>query len=294
MIARLNIILLLIIIFLLLICFHRNAETFDNNKNKNIKDFLLKFKGKKIIFIPNPGNGGDALIASGTFKVFDDIGIDYEIGNGKKKYDNSVLMWGGGGNFVELYSNCRDFIKNNLDRNNTIIVLPHTVKKNEDLLKKLDKNVFICAREKRSYDHLKKNVKYPENIYLFDDMAFNLTNMKDDLFYQVDKNKYEVGNFYRTDKESKYNRNIKDNVDLSLKYLYDSSMRNKEKVNKNTLDIFKEVNKYKVINTDRLHIAVAGTLLNKKTNMYQNNYYKNKAVYEQSIKNKYNNTILHD
>ena len=42
-----------------------------------------------------------------------------------------------------------------------------------------------------------------------------------------------------------------------------------------------------------MHIAIAGTLLGKKTNMHQNNYYKNKAVFEQSIKNKYPNTILH-
>ena len=28
----------------------------------------------KIIYIPNPGNGGDALIVSGTFKLFDELG----------------------------------------------------------------------------------------------------------------------------------------------------------------------------------------------------------------------------
>ena len=127
-------------------------------------------------------------------------------------------------------------------------------------------------------------------------MAFNLGDLQKKFSNDENKNIYKIGNFFRTDIESK-NKNlqsIKNNVDLSKKYIYDYTMSNRNKVDKNTFDILNEVNKYQEINTDRLHIAIAGSLLGKKTNMYQNNYFKNKAVYEHSIKNRFKKTILVD
>ncbi len=46
------------------------------------------------------------------------------------------------------------------------------------------------------------------------------------------------------------------------------------------MSIFKYLSKYEVINTNRLHIAIVGSMLNKKVNFYNNSYYKNRAVYE--------------
>ena len=293
-----NIFFVLVIICLVFYLSQNKKENFKNDNIKktkpDIKDFLLEYKNKQITYIPNPGNGGDSLIASGTFKLFKELDLDYVIGE-NKVYKDSILFYAGGGNLVGgLYSNCKNFINKNMGNNNVIVVLPHTIKSSDDLLKKLDKNVILICREQVSYDYVRSTIKHPKNVYLYDDMAFQLKNMKEKLSNQKDKNRYKIGNFYRSDKESKYNRNIKGNVDLSTSILYDYKMNNKELVNKNTLDIFKEVNRYKEINTDRLHIAITGTLLGKKTNMHQNSYYKNKAVYEQSIKDKYPNTILKD
>ena len=50
------------------------------------------------------------------------------------------------------------------------------------------------------------------------------------------------------------------------------------------------ISKYKVVNTNRLHGGIASSLLQKTVNLYPNSYWKNKAVYEYSLKDKYPKT----
>lgn len=47
-------------------------------------EFLKKYENKDIIYIPNPGNAGDSLIAYGTITLFKKIGLNYKIGEIKK------------------------------------------------------------------------------------------------------------------------------------------------------------------------------------------------------------------
>ena len=61
-----------------------------------------------------------------------------------------------------------------------------------------------------------------------------------------------------------------------------------------SLSIFQYLSKYEVINTNRLHIAIAGCLLGIKVNMYSNNYYKNKAIYDYSLSKYYDRIIFHN
>lgn len=272
-------------------------ECFTNN---TIEEFLLQNKLDEFIYIPNGGNGGDSLIAMGTYYLFDKLRLKYHIGEWNKTYQQKILIYGGGGNFNgKIYNGCGDFIMRNHKKelNNKIIILPHTIANNDELLKQINSNVILMCREKYSYNYVSKIVKYPQNIYLFDDMAFQLKFIINNInnINNINKNKYSSGNFFRTDNESKNNiikHKIKNNSDLSLKILYDPTMRNKQLVFKNSYDIIMKINEYQEINTDRLHLAITGSLLNKKVNFYQNNYYKNKAVYEYSLQHKYPNTKL--
>ena len=61
---------------------------------------------------------------------------------------------------------------------------------------------------------------------------------------------------------------------------------------KNTFSFFRIINEYKLINTDRLHVAIAATLLNKQTNLYPGNYQKIEGVYYSSIEPFFKNTLL--
>ena len=49
------------------------------------------------------------------------------------------------------------------------------------------------------------------------------------------------------------------------------------------------VSSFTKINTNRLHVAIMGALYGREVNLYPNSYYKNKEVYEYSIKNKFSN-----
>jgi len=257
-------------------------NSMDSMDSMDISNFLISIGD--FIYIPNPGNGGDALIASGTYILFDYLRLNYEIGDINKKYYNKTLVYGGGGNLVGIYNECENFIIKNKD-NNKIIILPHTIKDCDKLLHSLGNNIIIFCRERPSYNYVLKTFKYKKNVFLSKDMAF---------YIQINNyNKGEgIGNFFRTDIE-KTNINIPvGNIDLPEKINYDPSMRDKNLVFKTANEIFNTLNKYEIINTNRLHICIAGSILNKKVNFYENNYFKNKAVYDYSIKNTYKNTKL--
>jgi exopolysaccharide biosynthesis predicted pyruvyltransferase EpsI len=49
-------------------------------------------------------------------------------------------------------------------------------------------------------------------------------------------------------------------------------------------ELINSLKQYEEINTDRLHLAISATLLGKKVNLFPNSYYKNKAVFDYSLK----------
>jgi exopolysaccharide biosynthesis predicted pyruvyltransferase EpsI len=253
--------------------------------NFNIESFLSEYKNKKIILVCNSGNAGDALIAKGTFDLFEKIGIEYEFGSWTTKYNNSELFYSGGGNLSGMYPHCRKFIKNNF-RNNNIVVLPHTVRGVWKILRKFTKRVKIICREEVSYNHVYNTIKNKNNAMISDDMAFHCN--------IPTKYKNIIGeghvNCFRKAGECESPKNINlpnDNIDLSLT-CGGGDMDSHSFVNEIFENVMQELSKYKTISTNRLHMAIGGALLGKQVNFYSNNYYKCKAVYEYSLK-KYSN-----
>ena len=56
-------------------------------------------------------------------------------------------------------------------------------------------------------------------------------------------------------------------------------------------EIFRILRRYGTVNTNRLHIGVAGALLGLNVNFYDNNYGKNAAVYEFSMRDRFPNVV---
>jgi exopolysaccharide biosynthesis predicted pyruvyltransferase EpsI len=254
--------------------------------------FIEKYKNiKNIIYVPNPGNAGDCIIAYSTIKIFDKFNIKYLIGNYLNVYKNKTIFYGGGGNLIGIYNNCKTFLINNMDLslNNQIIILPHTIKSEDLLLSNMNNNIKIICREPISYDYVKQHFKHSNNIYLSHDMAFYLDINKDiDISIDISINNNEnILNCFRNDKEKTSIDIPKDNKDLPLLLNTINSTKDFIIIQKISKNFIKEIAKYKIINTNRLHVAIIASLLNKKVNFYSNNYYKNESVYRHSINKKF-------
>lgn len=244
--------------------------------------------GKKICLVPNPGNAGDALIWYGTMCFFRKMNINYVVSNNKKVINSpeiDVVMYSGGGNLVPYYNSCAPFLKTYMRKVKNLIILPHTIQGNQDLLHQLSKNVTVFCREKMSYDYCKKNVRFPNNVFFAHDMAF-YADIQQLALPQPEK---VCGDFFafRVDKEQcAERRNITlpaSNKDISA--LGGIRKTSSFKQNITTVKRFlSHILPYEAIWTDRLHVGIAGFLLGKKVHLFENSYGKVGAVYHATIK----------
>lgn len=243
------------------------------------EELVQSLKDKEFIYIPNPGNGGDSIIVVGTFLFFENYNCKLRIGDYRKTYTNELLVYAGGGNLVGEYDACENFLKNN-HKNNDIIILPHTIKDNLELLKSLNDNVTIFCREKKSYKYLTtSNLKC--KTYLTHDMAFYI-NIK----LPIDvKPTRDVFNCIRTDSEKTNLYVPPDNFDISNKYAYvqnNTSCPNTAALV--TIEMIKHLINYKSVKTNRLHVCILSCLLNIPVNIFDNSYHKNRSIFEHSIR----------
>lgn len=295
---------------------------------ENIEQYLSQHINDEIFYFPNPGNAGDSLIAAATYQVFDKIGLTYHTPN--INYFNpagKIIIYGGGGNLTTPYSFSAKVIKRCHRSAKKLIILPQTIRRNDDLLKDLGKNTEIFCRELVSFEYVKL-FSHNSNVYLMNDMAFNLdlnelykTNINYNpsnqlLKYIVQKilrknnaqslnsiiRSYKVRstfdqtirklsctqlNCYRIDGEKTNIPLPDDNVDLSE--LFSFGLEDKSTAYMTVKTLFDFIQHFDTVNTNRLHIAISCAILNKNSNFYSNNYYKNKAVYDFSILGKYDN-----
>jgi exopolysaccharide biosynthesis predicted pyruvyltransferase EpsI len=299
----------------------------------NIKEYLNTFlKDDPIYYIPNPGNGGDMLIACATFQVFNDLKIRYRVVKGET-FDSKdkIVFYSGGANLVPYYDYARKIIARNHQRAKRIVILPHTISGNEDLLLSIGNNVDIICREQVSFDHVKKFAN-KAHVMLSCDMAFNLKvqdvlsedsdTLAESLFLELAylfKNSYgcmpepkqlirflrreikisrllkennsSVLHCFRTDSEGTNMSLYSDNLDVPRILAYGKT---KERLTEAIAlwvsnQMLRFINRYNKIETNRLHVAIAAALLGKNVDLYRNSYYKNEAVYNYSMKNKFPN-----
>lgn len=137
--------------------------------------FLQSLPATEILYCPNPGNAGDSAIAAGTYHLFDRIGLHHRSVGWNEDFDASgkTLVYGGGGNLIEKYPHARSFIERHHRSAERLIVLPHTIFGNEDLLRQLGPNITLFCREERSFEWVREHTRGP-SVYLDHDMAFRL------------------------------------------------------------------------------------------------------------------------
>jgi exopolysaccharide biosynthesis predicted pyruvyltransferase EpsI len=290
----------------------------------NIDSYLKGFRGEKIAYIPNPGNAGDNIIAAGTMQRMTDLGLRYEIvDRDRLPFVGKTVFYGGGGNLGKMSTfsvRCLRRIHKNVKK---LVVLPHTVKDIAPLLDELGNNTDIICRELVSYKYVKLSGT-KANVYLAHDMALGM-NIPELLNYNLSLSKKlgqfvlyvlcklklsekqaptknglialfsnkannlirekngAVLNAFRTDGEKTDMQLPDDNIDLSE--VLAIGVETEELTYLGASRFLSVIDSYNEVNTNRLHVAVAATLLNKKVNFYANNYFKCKAVYEYSLTN---------
>lgn len=290
---------------------------------------LLKGFKQDIAYLPNPGNAGDSLIACSTLQFFEKNEINYRVCLSEKHIKSTdVLVYGGGGNFGGANSRVGYYIEKYSKRVRAFILLPHTLFGAEQLLESLPSNVHLFCREKISFDHASKHCN-SASVYLADDMVFDadirallsnttsnsvllgtvseikrrLQNKNEDfglslsclLNYQMWKvkraikpqNYTKVLNAFREDVEKTDIELPNDNLDISA--LFELSSCEPELAKLSTSRFLSFIEQFDEVNTNRLHVGIAAAKLGKKVNLYGNNYFKIRAIYDFSIKGKFNN-----
>lgn len=244
----------------------------------DLKYFLEKYRGKSVDFYRFPGNYGDSLIWHGTKVLLEKLNISENYVEITSPKSNDVLFIDGGGNFVDYYSDIKVFLVKKPNLYKEIVILPHTIfgDKQIDILNSLSGSVTVFCREEVSYRFLKEKF-INGDVYLWHDCAFYNE-------FQKTLNGQGVLNAFRQDKESVIKNVSESNHDISYNGYATKPLN----------EFVDYLNKYEEINTDRLHVAICGTLLGKKVNLYPNSYYKNKAVFEYSLSRFQNISFMDD
>lgn len=257
----------------------KHAQDFIDGKPVDIRDFLARYTDKDIIYCPNPGNGGDGFIAHAAFTLFDALSIRYGFMHFDEQVQGKTIFYGGGGNLIEgRYPHAHQFLTNNLGNGNSIVILPSTVKGFQEMLAQAPDLTILC-RESVSYSSLRESGFPSAQLFLCDDLAFSI----DPATLAVPQKGSGDGYFFRRDIESTGNQPIPDgNMDISMCWngdLWDDPVFTEAVCR----SIVLYINRFETIWTDRLHVAIMSAIYGKKVLFYPNDYFKNKAVYEQTL-----------
>lgn len=274
---------------------------------------LLAGNNNETVYVPNSGNAGDSLIAEATYQFLDDISLRYTTAKltdtlpGRRR-----VIVGGGGNLVGPYRNVRNFLDRNLDLFDELIILPHTIQAHEDVLAKLDERCTLICREQRSFDFTRAAAPRAK-VLLGDDMAllwnpektrtrahkammshiadpaFDLRNLKHTVRRVLHRGKVQGGtlNAFRLDVESRNSSVPEGNIDLSQVFATDSMSPAHSACAIHALAQF--IDRADIVRSDRLHISILSAALGKKVEMHDNNYGKNRSVYDHSLASRFPN-----
>ncbi|MCR3906934.1 MAG: polysaccharide pyruvyl transferase family protein [Tenericutes bacterium] len=210
---------------------------------------------------------------------------------------SDVILIHGGGNMNDLWHGIR-LLKNIIQQHpdNALIVAPQSYWFEgtcfPSLFSKTSQKIYLFCREKISYQLL-TSLNLPKNVHVLLSPDTSLYLTKED--FHANSGEYTLF-CLRTDKESAMFQQEENNQ--LLWQVTSTRWQLKRKILMQDLSIFGSFKDFvalieasKKVYTDRLHVAILAAILGKKTVLYPNSYYKNKAVYEYSLSN-YPNVIF--
>ncbi len=276
-----------------------------------------------VYYVANPGNAGDALIGLGMFSVLRRVGLKIEFWDPSAQPKQPWLaLYAGGGALVDLYRKSESRFLSALSTCDEMLILPHTIRKFPDAATEYLSKISVFAREMHtlSYLHRIKDLRF---VGIDHDLALNLTNgdlidaqkgflakfilglLTGDLYSRARivkrsktaipsklrvsrylKSSNGVLNCFRRDAEgTSAGRNVVDNFDLSYLFMVGTESQAAIELSANLL--LKTIDASRGIDTNRLHCCIAAALLGRSVNFYANSYYKNRAIFEYSLQQRF-------
>jgi exopolysaccharide biosynthesis predicted pyruvyltransferase EpsI len=214
--------------------------------------------------MPNPGNVGDRLIHQGTRAFFHRINLEHTETTAPPSRPVGTFIYGGGGSWCHNWPKSPQRVEQGARHAHTTIVLPSTFELETTLYN--DPTIHFFCRDRYNSQRTCPRATFAH------DMAFHLKNV---LQPQQGSG---VGYFMRTDREKRVGTLPPNNNDISI-------------TTRQPRIFIRIINRCRVIHTDRLHVAIIACMLDKKVLFYPGNYFKNKAVYLSSLKDKYDVTF---
>ena len=272
----------------------------------NVSHFLRHWAKNlsNALYIPNPGNAGDAAIATATTQMFRQICAPVVPGCIDDIIDGTNVIIGGGGNLVPYYTDVRKILLACLARNvKKCLLLPHTIRGHEDVLAQLDERFTILCRDKPSYQHVTNHAPHV-HAAMARDMVFELdieelkrstktwrhklallqdAYWRTNLFrwrratLRIRPDSHGTLRIFRSDVESVDSDRTRRKSDLMH---FHGINRYSPATDQITLDVIKCINRAERVITDRLHVSLIAAMLGKKVCLLENSYGKVADVWE--------------
>lgn len=275
--------------------------------NKELIQFLRDIK-EEVLFCPTQGNAGDSLISTAAYQVFNRHQIRYLTIRIDDDVKGRVVVLNGGGNLVPEYKNVRLALDRFASAAKLIVILPHTIRGHEQCLQSLPPHTALFCRDAVSYQHVISHVS-TSYVFLAHDMAFMLDpepllsdlelvrsarELAEQALARVGRSLRSLEAphclFFRTDRESALNSIPKESIDLSALLSFGVRSKKATLASCALLDVISRVNH---VLTDRLHVGISACLLDRKLDLFENNYSKCRDVFMHSINRTYDNAALY-
>jgi exopolysaccharide biosynthesis predicted pyruvyltransferase EpsI len=259
-------------------------------------------------YFPSSGNGGDALIAHATFDFFRRHGLRYRLYCPSQYDGKDTVVIGGGGGFVDGYRKMSELVEHLSGIAESVVVLPSSCWGYEETLTKMDERFHFFARESVTAEHVLKksnaarvswchdmaiSFQVPEG-FAEQSMPFALRGQPVDYqlkwwlkrrkLVQLLSREPTTTWMLRGDRESKHGAGERPLENFDVSHLIKGKMDREDRASSLAQAFCHVISRQKQIVTDRLHVSIACGLLGIPCQMRANNYHKNQAIYDESIR----------
>ncbi len=282
----------------------------DSRAWEGLRHALVAMQARKparLLYVPNEGNAGDALIAAGTSQFFDDLGLAPAYARVRQIRRGDALIYAGGGNLVPEYESASRFLERCLEVEvASVLVMPHTIRGHEALLQRLDERFTLVCRDQASVDRVRATgtraqVLYAPDMALYIDVprlfkrceayrgpAFWARMAHHDRLVPYLRWRVALARrkppadrrlaVIRVDAEAI--ASLPGNPRWDMSNLYGSKFRLREESDLVTRDFLQFFGQLDSVRTNRLHAGVAAALMGCEVTYLDNSYGKIGAVYD--------------